>query len=39
MEKILIKNAKIDDLASIDPTDSEKSKEQLEIVKKLDDLD
>jgi len=39
MEKILIKNAKIDALASIDPTDSKKAKEQLDIVNKLDNLD
>ena len=39
MEKILIKNAKIDALASIDPTNTEKSKEQIKIVKELDDLD
>lgn len=39
MEKILIKNAKIDALASIDPTDAEKSQEQIDIVKQLDDLE
>lgn len=39
MEKILIKNAKIDALASIDPKDTEKTKEQIDVVKKLDDLD
>lgn len=39
MEKILIKNAKIDALASIDPTNTEKAKKQIDIVNKLDDLD
>ena len=39
MEKILIKNAKIDALASIDPTDTKKAKEQIDIVNKLDNLD
>lgn len=38
MEKILIKNAKIDALASIDPTNTEKSKEHIKIYKELDDL-
>ena len=38
MEKILIKNAKIDALASIDTMDTNKAKEQIEIVNKLDDL-
>ena len=39
MEKILIKNAKIDALASIDPNNTDKSKEQIKIVKELDNLD
>ena len=39
MEKILIKQAKIDALASIDPKDTKKSKEQIDIVNKLDDLE
>ena len=39
MEKILIKNAKIDALASIDPTNTKKAKEQIDIVNKLDNLD
>ncbi|MBQ0009227.1 MAG: zinc ribbon domain-containing protein [Firmicutes bacterium] len=39
MEKILIKNAKIDALASIDPTNTEKAKEQIDIINKLDNLD
>ena len=38
MEKILIKNAKIDALASIDPTDAKKAQEQIDIINKLDDL-
>ena len=33
MEKILIKNAKIDALASIDPTDSENQKNSLKLLK------
>ncbi len=39
MEKILIKNAKIDALASIDPTKPEDAKKKIDIVNKLDDLD
>lgn len=39
MEKILIKNAKVDALASIDPTNTKKSKEQLDIINQLDELD
>lgn len=38
MEKILIKNAKIDALASIDPTKPEEAKKKIEIFNKLDNM-
>jgi hypothetical protein len=38
MERILIKNAKIDALASIDPNKTDDAKEKIQIVKELDKL-
>lgn len=38
MERILIKNAKIDALASIDPNNTEDAKKKIELVNQLDDL-